>query len=520
MDGSAPSELSVDEFVYFSSPRYYRLVFPELKPATKNGDLLAALGELRRHGVVSDDSTWERIRLTAKGKRYKKLISQMLDLGALHAPQTNGLFDYRSEAGRRVVVDLVRFLAAKFNFSEYFRYLSLPVFEPEVEENDATWLAELGEEVRRLKEEAVDGGREALVEFLRRRKATRRLKRTTGQIAKKFYQSTTPLQFDLRVIKRFLREKGLNRPEPLFNHFNLAEPLVFYIHDRQFSILLPQLKRVVDLLSEYLADFDATDASWIEEYFQLVQLPTDFFGFKFSGFDFSSREVDAFLSSALEGPQLFAGQFSELAGLGRLRLIASPLNEEEILLIYCEGQRLLYFTLPATSCTLSTETTANNVPLHLLVSTKPRSFGKLQAVNSSSWGEGAGKRAARKAKAGDGRAQGAGKAEGGAKDGGERKDDRGGEPDQTKLWTHLAFSSASFFSICQIVAQKMTPEFQASHALVLYEGGTVEFAEFRDSNNLLVTVNLARAEIGPEVERVVKKLTESVESLLDGEKLA
>ena len=54
----------------------------------------------------------------------------------LHVPQTNGLFDYRTEPGRKAICELIRFLA-KLNFTDYFQYLKLPLFEKDVA--DTNW---------------------------------------------------------------------------------------------------------------------------------------------------------------------------------------------------------------------------------------------------------------------------------------------------------------------------------------------------------------------------------------------
>ena len=128
MDPIEEETLTMDDFVIFSSPRYFRLVFNELKPDTKNGDLVSALGELKQRHFLTSDSYWEKIKLTKKGNQYKRIIKRLIDLDALHVPQTNGLFDYRTEPGRKAICELIRFFSAKLNFTDYFQYLKLPLF--------------------------------------------------------------------------------------------------------------------------------------------------------------------------------------------------------------------------------------------------------------------------------------------------------------------------------------------------------------------------------------------------------
>ena len=126
-------KLSMKEFVTYSSPRYYRLIFPKLKPKTKNGDLLSALAELKRSRFITEVN-WDKIHLTKKGEIYYKIIQKLLSSQYLNVPQKNKILDYRSETGRSVILQLIRFLSAKLDFNRYFRYLQIPVFKEEENE--------------------------------------------------------------------------------------------------------------------------------------------------------------------------------------------------------------------------------------------------------------------------------------------------------------------------------------------------------------------------------------------------
>ena len=145
--------LTMLDLAIYSSPRYYRLIFSELKPTAKNGDLVSALGELRNAKIITETSDWDRIKLTKKGVEFKRLIQKLLDLEALHSPQTTGLFDYRSEQGRIAIIDLIRFIDTKLDFNGYFQYLDLPVFKSE---RDSKWMdiiASLKKEKEKEKQE-------------------------------------------------------------------------------------------------------------------------------------------------------------------------------------------------------------------------------------------------------------------------------------------------------------------------------------------------------------------------------
>lgn len=532
---AADDLITIDEFVFYTSPRYYRLVFPDLKPKTKNGDLVAALNELRKWGFLTEDSSWDKIRLDSKGKKWKKLIKKLLDHGALNVPQSNGLFDYRSETGRKALLELIRFFYAKFNFTSYFRYLNLPVLAPEIDD------LELFGEGNSFDYRTAEG-QESLLDFLKK-KTKRRTKKTSNTINKKFFESQ--IDFPVRVIKKYIKEKGLKRPTPLLNHLNLVEPRIFEVHGRTFTILLPELKEIFDVLEEYVAEFQKQDNAFVNDYFNILNLPTDFFGFQVSGeFNFASdqinlelddpdqrEQVSTFLNVAIEGPKLFASQYSAFDALGELNLIIFPINEAQSIVISCTDFLLFYFTMPTPDCTFNCALSPVAFPAFFVTSTKRSQFGKIQmhntlvdidetpaAASSSKSGaksdskSGSGSRRRRKNK-------------------GEK-----GEPaeaqetarvvlkdplvEHEEMLARLSYCSASLYSICQMIGEKFTPEFNALSVFCLYENGYISLSELSESNSLLTSiVSNTELELGGEVDKLLTKFRNSVRNLFDVQKL-
>ncbi|MHA1730922.1 MAG: hypothetical protein ACTSU5_03220 [Promethearchaeota archaeon] len=507
--------LSVNEFVFFTSPRYYRLVFPSLKPQTKNGDLLAAMGELKKYGILAPTTTWEKIRLTPKGKRYKKMISRLMNYDALHVPQSNGLFDYRSEQGRRAIFELVRFFAAKFNLAEYFQYLNLPVFKEEVEKDYQDFVDGFNDQIQKLEDIRDEEGQEKIVEFLRK-KSKRGVPKATNTIEKKLYQASSPLQFDLRLIKKFLQEKGLKRPGPLLNHFNSVEPQIFETHHRQFSIYLPELRKIVQTLEEFVPEFETRDGSLFADYFNIVNLPTEFFGFRFSGIDFASEQAGTFLNTALEGPKLFASQFSDLSlpdgvQMGDLGLIIFPISNEESIVVSCSQLEMLYyFTLPTFECTYKFTTSIGTKQVHMLSSQKPSQFGKLLMRDAPEPLE----------LAGGGKETREEKGTEKERDLEERKLERERQKAEElaaeERWSKFSFCAASFFTICQIIAKKLTPGYYLQRSYCVFPNGVLSVVDFQDSTSLLTTISPGEVEMGEEIQKVLKKISSSVERVLDG----
>ncbi len=509
----APSNLlSIEEFVNFTSPRYYRFVVNELRPTIKNGDLLAALNEMKSWGFFTPETTWEKINLTDKGKIYTKMIKKLLSLDALHVPQSNGLFDYRTEPGRRVIFELVRFLMARFNLQEYFQYLNLPVLDPDVPDQDVKTLmqSELGADFDYHTEE----GRNALLNFLKKR-STRKVRRTTDTINKKFLQSAAPVAFDLRMVRRFLQEKGLKRPEPIFAHFNSVEPKIFEVHERQLSIFMLELRKIAETLEEYVETFAAEDHSWLADYFSLVNLPTEFFGFSLPGeFSFASEKADTFLSIAWEGPKFFASQLSSYNDLGYLELILFPISGQRSIVISCTGLILFYLALPGDQCSFSIKSSLMSPTHHFLLSQKPSQFGNILQYDSLP------KLFARPetsdlvvtqaeiVKERGFLRRGKTPLEGKEKD----KEQEKQIEVEIQRW---GYSIASFFSICQVIAEKLTPDFAIPRATCIFEHGVLSVTSFPESSNLLATMNLGSVDVGPEISKALDKIRTSVGHIFD-----
>ena len=246
-----PSDgMTINELTIYTSPRYFRLIFPKIKPRTKNGDLVSALGELIRWNFLTLRSHWDHISLTEKGKIYKNIIQEFLDLGVLNVPQGNGLLDYRSEVGRKTIILLIRFLASKFDFKKYINYLHIPIFESD---QNPEWMSLFGREDSPKIDYNSPEGRDQLVNYLKNR--NRPYRRETKAILETMTTHDTPVLLNQGLIKKFLQKNGMNRPTPLFHHLNGAIPAVFQIHDRKFYVNLSTLTKLSGLLENHITDY-------------------------------------------------------------------------------------------------------------------------------------------------------------------------------------------------------------------------------------------------------------------------
>ncbi len=77
------------------------------------------------------------------------------------------------------------------------------------------------------------------------------------------------------------------------------------------------------------------------------------------------------------------------------------------------------------------------------------------------------------------------------------------------------YSIASFFSICQVIAEKLTPEFEIPRATCIFEHGELSVSSFPESSNLLATINLGTIDVGPEISKALDKIRTSVGHIFD-----
>jgi hypothetical protein len=497
--------LSLDSFVFYSSPRYYRLIFSNLKPATKSGDLVSALGEMKREKFITFDSDWEKIKLTKKGNQYRKLIKQLLDIEALHTPQSNGIFDYRSEQGRKVIVELLRFIAAKLNFYEYSQYLNLPILEPEKKTKE--FMSNFGEGNEKPLDFTSEEGRTALENFLK--KFRKKNKDTAEHINKTIFSQTEPINFNIGLIKRFLKNAGLNRPEPLFNHFNLVMPKLFEVHERQFSVYLPELQKLLKILEENLEDFHKDENKWLSDYFNLLGLPTNFFGFAVSDFSYASKETDAFLNLAMLGPKIFASQFSSLIKeLGDLSLIIFPITPKESIVISgAMWDMLYYFMIPTDQCIMKIDTQlacGTNFPDLFLSSVWRFSFGK--AVDRVRTFDDIQKDMEKEVPARDM-----------PKD--QRKlleeEHKLKETQQSEQFKSMARYASPFYAVCEMIARKFNAAFSIPRCTCVFENGMISFTRLFDYATIVNTITLGKVQFGAEFQKLLKKINDSMSEILD-----
>lgn len=496
--------ITLDEFVIYSSPRYYRLIFEDLKPKTKNGDLVSALNELKRARILSPYSHWDKIILTEpKGVIYQNIIQKSLDMQMLQVPQSNGLFDYRSEPGRRAIVELIRFLAAKLNFNNFVNYLQIPIFDSE---KNPEWMDLFGQDSElNIDYESVEG-RQVMVDYLN--SATKKHHRHTSLMQDTISQQNTPISLNLKIIKKFLKNHGLKRPEPLFNHFNAAHPKIFEIRDRTFFVNLAELTKIKDLLFSHIKNFDTTENTWLTDYFNLLKLPTGksgLFGFQFADEVQYASQTDAFLNVAIEGPRIFAGQFTSIEGLGDLREIMFPINPTESLVISCKDLDLLYyFTISSDRCVFKIRENLlsfKDFPEKFISSRKPNEFGKLLSRS----------RTLKEAQ----QIQEILRMES------EYKKKQAKQQfhtlkvnlqDQMKTLSHI---SASLITICQMICMKFNREFALTKAVCIYEHGLINLVDVGGAETILTSVTMGTVEYGGTLRKTMEKIEKSLEEIVD-----
>lgn len=505
--------LSEEEVIIFSSPRYYRLIFSELKPETKNGDLLSALNELKQWKFLTLDADWDKIKLTKKGNQYKKLIKKLMDIEALKVPQSNGLFDYRTEPGRKAILELIKFFMAKLNFDQYFQYLDLPIFEQQpdqLEKDNKDWAELFGSKSLAEIDFNSEEGKNNLFNFLKKR--SRKNIRTSRTINKTITTQLNQLTFNPSMIKKILKKAGLNRPEPLFFHLNTSIPKVFEIHERQFNVYLPELKEIQKVLEDNILNFRMDNNRWFTDYLAIMDLPTELFGIHLSDISFATKEVDAFLNLALMGPKIFASQFSSVRDLGELNLIIFPINPKESIAISCkELDMLYYFTLPTEQCRICSNNTLYSYPDFpdsFLVSQKR--IGKVLTKNHTIDDFQKEMRKLEEKK-------------------GDEKKTEGSKIEQSTLeiqmktreellenqYKTLAQLAVLFFNLCTLISQKFTPNFQIPRCFCTFTHGLISFTNFYASDALLISIAPGEVQFGQELQKLMRKISESMEEILD-----
>lgn len=499
-----PPGLTLEEFVIYSSPRYYRLIFEDIKPKTKNGDLVSALNEMKRARILTAYSHWDKIVLTEpRGTIYRDLIARLLELQILQVPQKNGLLDYRSEAGRRAIVELIRFLAAKFDFTNFMNYLHIPLFDSE---KNTEWNNLFGEDSTLNIDYESQEGRQKLVEYLQ--DASKKHSKQGTMMHRTISHQNQPVQLNLKILKKFFQNFGLKRSEPLFNHFNSAIPPVFQIKERKFYVNLAELTKIKDIFAQYLIDFDTSENTWLDDYFKLLKLPTGnsgLFGFHVADEIQYASQTDAFLNLAIEGPRIFAGQFSSIEGLGELREIMFPINPVESLVISCSDLDLLYyFTIESEKCIFKIREnllSIKNFPEKYISSRKSKEFGKLVSRSRTlqealliqelvrETQDFKKKRIRQQLH--------------------QVKDDL-----HTKM-ENLSQVSASLITICQMICMKFNREFALTKTICIYEHGLINLVDIGGADQILTSVTMGTVEYGSNLRKTMEKIEQSLSEIVD-----
>ncbi|TFH28605.1 MAG: hypothetical protein E4G98_05175 [Promethearchaeota archaeon] len=332
--------------------------------------------------------------------------------------------------------------------------------------------------------------------------------RQTSLMQDTIIQQNTPMQCNLKMVKKFLNNYGLKRPEPLFSHFNACIPRIFEVHDRKYLVNLAELTKIKDILFEFISDFDTTENTWLTDYFNLLKLPTGnsgLFGFQVADEVQFASQTDAFLNLAIEGPRIFAGQFSSIKDLGELREIMFPINPVESLVISCQNLDLLYyFTIASDKCIFKIRENLlsfKDFPEKYITSRKSHEFGKL--ISRS--------RTLKEAQ----------QIQDILRQESEYKKKQGKQEYhllKDQLQEHmntLSHFSASLITICQMICMKFNREFALTKAICIYEHGLINLVDIGGADQILTSLTMGRVEYGSELRKTMEKIEKSLEELVD-----
>jgi hypothetical protein len=259
----------------------------------------------------------------------------------------------------------------------------------------------------------------------------------------------------------------------------------------------------------------------------LLELPTELFGLRVSDFSYASKEVDAFLNLAMTGPKIIASQFSSLENLGSLSLIIIPINfNESIVISSTELDMLYYFSIPSEQCTLSGNYSViipESIPEIVISSRRRFQFGKMLMRSSSLYDlkleEVLPINDPEKMKEQENQTNQSAPVKSLKKQINSQvkvaqKIENMNESHENSVRL-IAQLSASFFVICELIAQKFTPNFQIPKCYCVFENGIVSFLNLFDSESIATILQLGSVEFGSEFQKLWKKITESVDQLVD-----
>ena len=270
-------------------------------------------------------------------------------------------------------------------------------------------------------------------------------------------------------------------------------------------MILAELTRLTDIFQTFITDFQTDENRWLSDYFQLLQLPsgkTQLFGFMTSPEVEYASKTDPFLKIAVEGPRIFAGQFSSIEGLGDLTTIIFPINPTESLVIVCGNLDLLYyFTIESKFCTFSI--TSNLIS----ISGFPEKF----LSNRGEFGKEFGKLLFRSRTLEEALTF----------------QDLCNAPDSTtrkncadtlrttksaleEQVEYLSYMSASLISICQMITQKYNAGYRLTKCLCFYRGGYLNLVDLGGKDRILTSTTLGNITFGPMIRKTMKKIEQSL----------
>ena len=514
-------ELSKQEFSIFSSPRYYRFFFKEYTPTTKNGDLVAAINEMRHSNILTYDSEWENISLTKKGKRLKNIIKKLLEAGAMNIPQQDGLFDYRTETGRLIILKFLSFIHSKFNFQELIDYLDLPIFlEGKEEENpDKDLWDKLKYDGDKKDTEETWINFKGIIENIKERQVihekSKKIKIKNKKVVKHIEKQ--PFQLNQIIVKRFIQINGLNRPKPLINHLNAESLEIFSLHNKNLLIDLFQVNELNSIFKRNIFDFEQEQSIWIREYLNLLQLPSSIYGVKLQNNLSLSSIKDAYLNVGIEAPIFFGEQLGNMIKrLGDLQILMMPLNLDENLIIYNNFMEIggyYFFTQPISQCTIQiTKQLFGQLDAPEIYITSNKKFGKLinfsktlhdvlQEQNLAQRKDESIEEGYSEKNLGWRRKREISKIE--------KAKIKVKEKEMQDRNSSISYYSASLFSISQLLVEKMNQNFFFNKMSIVFEKGLVEIQKLSE-DYLETNIVLGEIKLDKNLVKIVDKFKESM----------
>ncbi|MHA1898633.1 MAG: hypothetical protein ACTSU2_14675, partial [Promethearchaeota archaeon] len=330
----------------------------------------------------------------------------------------------------------------------------------------------------------------------------------TSIMGKKIIQEEK-FRFNLSLIKKFLKQIGFNRPVPLLEHLNSIKSEMFKITGNDLIVNLKLLNKIIEIFSEHIIDFNKNENEWLRDYFNISKMPTNIYGFSKGDFIFDStskEDLNNFLNIAIEGPKIFANQFTNYIDIGSLNLLIFPINFKELFIIRClEPDIITYFTITQNTLNFKIKIEQQLYDFPEFIRSSIKRFGKLFSWSKTN----------REFEYSMNLQN--------IKDKEEKKELES-ELKEFKMslkenLTSLSNYSVSIYNICNTIAQKINNQFEVNKVICFFEKGYASL-NLLSSDTLLTEIKLCDIEYSSQFKKLIKKMDDSVIELLniDGSK--